>query len=130
MNRAMIVVRGTLDRERAAAWARNAPFGTRIEFKQTKRTLPQNDKLWALLTILSRQLAWHGEKLRPEDWKLIMLDALKRELHVVPNVDGTGVVSLGRSSSDLSKQEMSELIELILAFGAQHGVDFGEAEAA
>ena len=46
------------------------------------------------------------------------LDGLKRELRVVPNLDGTSFVNLGRSSSDLTKQEMSDLIELIAAFGA------------
>jgi hypothetical protein len=69
--------------------------------------------------------------LRPDDWKLIFLDALKRELRMVPNLDGTGFVNLGRSSSDLSKGEMSDMIELILAFGSQHGVTFqDEARAA
>jgi hypothetical protein len=49
----------------------------------------------------------------------------------VPNIDGTGFVNLGRSSSDLSKQEFIDLIELITAFGAQHGVVFSdEAKAA
>ncbi len=50
---------------------------------------------------------------------------------MVPNLDGTGFVNLGRSSSDLSKSEMSDLIELIHAFGANHGVKFqDDAEAA
>lgn len=86
--------------------------------------------MWAMLTEVSVQLPWHGQKLRPDDWKLIFLDALKRELRIVPNIDGTGFVNLGRSSSDLSKEEMGELIELISAFGAEHSVAFREMEAA
>ncbi len=77
-----------------------------------------------MLTEVSVQLSWHRQKLRPDDWKLIFMDALKRELRIVPNIDGTGFVNLGRSSSDLSKEEMGELLELISAFGAQHGVTF------
>jgi hypothetical protein len=37
---------------------------------------------------------------------------------------------LGRSSSDLSKAEMTDLIDLISAFGANHGVVFHDGVAA
>ena len=124
MSRALITIRGSADRLRIARMAEAVPFGTRVEFKASKRTLPQNDRMWAMLTDLSRQLEWYGKKLRPDDWKLVFMDALKRELRCVPNIEGNGFVNLGRSSSDLSKNEMSELIELIAAFGAQHGVVF------
>lgn len=130
MTRAVLVLRNAADRDKAAAWCRNAPAGTRVEFKQVKRSLPQNDRLWAMLTDISRQLAWHGVRLSPDDWKLVMLDGLKRELRLVPNIDGTGFVNLGRSSSDLSKQEFTDLIELVFAFGAKHGVTFQDDEVA
>lgn len=112
------------DRERACHWITKAPIGTRIEFKARKRSLDQNSKMWAMLTELATQLRWHGQMLTADDWKLVMLDALKRELRIVPNIEGNGFVNLGRSSSDLTKDEMSGLIELILAFGAQHGIVF------
>jgi hypothetical protein len=83
-----------------------------------------------MLSEVAQQLPWHGVKLRPDDWKLIFLDALKRELRMVPNLDGTGFVNLGRSSSDLSKSEMSDLMELIAEFGARHGVIFQDQEEA
>lgn len=124
MSRASIIIKGSADRARAAALLAKVPFGTRLDFKAAKRSLPQNDRFWAMLTEVSRQVEWHGVKLRPDDWKFLFLDALKREVRVVPNIDGDGFVNLGRSSSDLSKGEMSELIELILAFGANHGVVF------
>lgn len=130
MSRAVITILETADRERASRWIAHAPYGTRVEFKATKRTLDQNSRMWAMLTDVATQLAWHGRKLRPADWKLVFMDALKRELRIVPNIDGTGFVNLGQSSSDLSKGEMSDLIELISAFGATHGVVFHDpAEA-
>ena len=82
--------------------------------------------MWAMLTDVATQLRWHGQMLRTDDWKLVFLEALKRELRIVPNIDGTGFVNLGQSSSDLSKEEMSNLIELIFAFGANHGVIFND----
>jgi len=81
-----------------------------------------------MLTDVARQQTWppgpHGIKLLPNDWKLIFLDALKREVRTVPNLDSTGFVNLSGSSSDLSKEEMSEMIELMTAWGAQNGVAF------
>lgn len=124
MSRALIVLRSKSDRERAAKWVRTAPPGCRVEFKETKRSIPQNSLLWSMLSDIARQLPWHGVRLTADDYKLLFLDALKRELRVVPNLDGNGFVNLGRSSSDLSKQEMGDLIEIIRAFGANHGIKF------
>lgn len=104
------------------------PQGTRIEIKGAKRTLPQNDRFWAMCTDVSEQLTWHGVKLSPADWRLVFLDALKREVRIVPNIDGTGFVNLGRSSSDLSKEEMTDVIEIIHAFGAQHEITFHDGQ--
>jgi hypothetical protein len=130
MGRATIILNSAEARAKAAAWIDRAPPNTRVEFKHAKRTLPQNDRMWAMLTDIAEQLSWHGVKLTPDDWKLVMLDALKREMRMVPNIDGNGFVNLGRSSSDLSKDEMTALIEIIAAFGAKHGVVFHDSEAA
>lgn len=124
MSRALITLNGPTDRFRAIALIEKAQRGTRVLFKAAKRSIAQNDLMWGLLTDIARQVDWHGQKLTAEDWKFVMLDALKRELRIVPNIDGTGFVNLGRSSSDLSKSEMSDLIELIRAFGANHSVTF------
>lgn len=124
MSRWQQIIRSDADRHRAAHWCMKAPAGMRIEFKEAKRTNDQNSLLWALLTDVSQQLSWHGQRLTPDDWKLVFLDALKREMRIVPNIAGNGFVNLGRSSSDLSKAEFSDLIEVIRAFGAEHGVKF------
>jgi len=124
MARAVLVLANEHLRQKAAHWLSKAPHMTRVEFKGPKRSVPQNSYLWALLTDLADQLTWYGKKLSADDWKLVMLDGLKRELRIVPNIDGTGFVNLGRSSSDLDVGEMADLLELIMAFGAQHGVRF------
>lgn len=126
MRRAMIVVRGSADRARAVSWCSKAPPGCRIEFKTSRRSIPQNSKMWAMLSEVASQLEWHGQKLLAVDWKLLFLDALKREERLVPNLDGTGFVNLRQSSSDLTKSEMSDLIELIQEFGARHNVKFAD----
>ncbi|OYX03551.1 MAG: NinB family protein [Rhizobiales bacterium 32-66-8] len=124
MSRAALIIANADIRAKARHWVDIAPPNTRIEFKAPKRTIPQNARMWAMLTDVATQLPWHGVKLTADDWKLIFLDGLKQEMRLVPNINGNGFVNLGRSSSDLSKEEMGELMTLIEAFGAQHGVTF------
>jgi hypothetical protein len=98
--------------------------GHRLEVtvKPQRRSLDQNALLWVLLGEVSRQVDWHGQKLEPAEWKDVFTASLKRQ-KVVPGLDG-GFVVLGSSTSRMDKQEFSELVELIYAFGAQHGVVF------
>jgi hypothetical protein len=133
MTRYLVTLLGPRSRSEAMGFIQKAPVGTRVEFKASKRTMPQNDRMWAMLTDVSRQLSWHGVKLTPDSWKLLFLDALRREIggefRIVPNLDGDGFVNLGTSSSDLSKDEMTMLIELIFKFGAEHDVVFADDKA-
>ena len=129
MSRALVILNRASDRERIQAWAAKAPWGTRVTFQEAKRTTDQNARMWAMLTEVARQVKWDGLKLSADDWKLIFMAALKQELRMVRNLDGTGSVQLGRSSSDLSVAEMGDLMDLIAAFGAREGVTFAEPEA-
>lgn len=122
MSRATLTLDCKARREQASRWCLNAPIGTRITFAEAKRTADQNALMWDLLTDIATQVPWHGVKLSADDYKLIFMAALNQEMRLVPNLDGTGFVSLGRSSSKLSKAEMSDLIELILKFCAERGV--------
>ena len=126
MTRAVVVIQTQADREKIARWAANVKAGTTVTFKGNKRSIPQSDKMWAMLGEIAAQVSWHGVRLSPDDWKIVFLDALKRELRMVPNIDGNGFVQLGRSSSDLTKEEMSGMLELITEFGLRHGVRFGD----
>jgi hypothetical protein len=130
MSRHLILLKSEAERERAAQYVALAPDGTRIEFKAAKRSLPQNALMWSLLSDLAHQLTWYGQKLTADDWKLMFLDGLGREVRVVPNLDGDGFVNLGRRSSDLSKDEMSQMIELIRKVGAENNVRFIDDDAA
>lgn len=126
MASATVILTTAAERAKAALWLSKAPWLTRITFKTSKRTLPQNSRMWAMLTDVATQVTWHGIRLMPEDWKLLFLDALKREMRMIPNLDGNGFVALGRSSSNLTIEEMTDMIELIFKFGAEHGVTFHE----
>lgn len=126
---ALVILNSKANRERAVRWVMSAKDDVRVEFREATRTLPQNERMHAMLTDIARQCRHHGVKLGKDDWKLLFLDALKREMRLVPNLDGTGLVPLsGRSSSKLSVSEMSDMIELIAAYGAAHDVQFNDGQ--
>ena len=105
-----------------------AEHGSRVMITPRQRTLPQNARMWAMLTDISEQVDWHGQKLSPENWKDVFTAALKRQ-QVVPGLDG-GFVVLGTSTSRMTVAEMGDLMELMMAFGSQQAVQFSAQEAA
>lgn len=129
MSRLTLTLANDRLREKAIAIIRAAKQFSRVEFKGPQRSDNQNAAMWAMLGDLSTELAWYGKQLEPDEWKLVMLDALRRErrdeMKLVPNTDNTGFVNIsGASSSDLSHEEMSDLLTIIRAFGDQHGVEW------
>src|SRR5262245_46728868 len=109
----------------------DAPYGTRVEIKDEKRSLEQNAKMWALLTDIATQKEHCGRHYSTEQWKALMMHACGHEVQFLPALDGkTFVPWANNRSSDLSKAEMSELIECIIAWGTQNGVEFHDREAA
>jgi len=124
MSRWLLILDSPAARMKAAAWAHKAPAGTRLEFKASKRSLPQNDLMWSLLTQVAQQKEHAGRRYTPDQWKVLFMHACGREVQFIPSLDGATFLPWGRSSSDLSKQEMTDLIEFILSWGAQNGVVF------
>lgn len=114
-------------RKRAARAVLEAPTGYAVTVSEPTRSLEQNSRLWASLSDVSEQVEWYGKKLTPEDWKHVFTASL-RKLEVVPNLDGTGFVALGNSTSKMSKRELSDLLELVYAFGSERGVIFGDTQ--
>lgn len=99
----------------------------------TLRTDEQNRMMWSLLGDIAAQVMWpvDGEmvNLDKEDWKIICSAGLRRHQRIAKGIDG-GFVLLGMSTRKLNKSEMSELLELIMAFGVQHGVTWSEERIA
>lgn len=100
-----------------------------VVLTRPRRSKEQNAKLWAMLHDVSRQcqLVIDGERVwaSEEDWKDVFTAALTGEQRVARGVNG-GAVMLGRSTSKMRKREFSDLVELILAYGAEYGVQWSE----
>ena len=95
-----------------------------LELRPEARTSAQNRKMWAMLGDVAKQVDWYGQKLSAEDWKHIFSASLKKQ-RAVPGIDG-GFVVLGLSTRRMSSKEISDLIELMYAFGADKDVEWTE----
>lgn len=91
-----------------------------LTIEQEKRSQEQNALMWSVLTDLSRQVMWHGQKLTKDEYKDLLTAGLKKQ-RAIPGIYG-GFVVLGSSTSKMTKQEMTDLITLAHAFGDEREV--------
>ncbi len=123
---ATYTVQSERERNKVVRDINEAPLGFIVRCQRDIRSIDQNARMWAMLTTLSQELLWHGQRLSPADWKEVMMAGLNQEVRIVPNIHGNGFVQLGRSTSKLSKADFTELMDLIEAFAAQQGVKLWE----
>lgn len=94
-----------------------------------RRTVDQNRLMWRLLHDVAAQVPWpvNGSMthLSAEDWKDILTASLTKHHRIAEGVDG-GFVILGMRTSKMTKAQISDLVDLISAFGAEHGVRWTE----
>jgi hypothetical protein len=95
-----------------------------VILQRPARTLSQNRKMWPMLTDVSKQVNWYGEKLDNEDWKDVCMSSLNKQ-RAVPGIDG-GFVGLSKRTSKLDKEGFAQLIEVIYAFGSEQNVAWSE----
>jgi len=95
-----------------------------VVLQRPARSLSQNGKMWPMLTDVSKQVNWYGEKLDTEDWKDVCMSSLNKQ-RAVPGIDG-GFVGLSKRTSKLDKEGFAQLIEVIYAFGSEQNVAWSE----
>lgn len=125
-SRPQLVLNSRSIRDQARLWIDKAPTGTRVEFKGPKRSIEQNDRMWAMLTDVATQKTHAGRRFTTDQWKVLFMHACGRETQFLPALNGGAFVPYGQSSSDLSVSEMTELMDFIEAWGAQNGVVFSD----
>ena len=97
-----------------------------------RRTNAQSDKMWAMLTDISRAKPM-GRRHTPEDWKAILMNACGWECQFLPGILDGHPFPVGFRSSQMSKQQMSAMIDWMQAWGDEQGVrwtDESQEEAA
>ena len=95
-----------------------------VVLRRKARSQSQNKKMWPMLADVQKQVNWYDENLDTEDWKTMFMASLSKQ-RAIPGLDG-GFVGLSRRSSLLNKEEFSQLIELIYAFGSVRNVAWSE----
>jgi hypothetical protein len=126
-------------RENCAAYVlHEAPEGWRVLFSPPRRTSDQNAKMHAQIADIARQCEQFRDRSYDEDdVKRLLIDAfahvmreagtpLHHDGRVVPSLDGRRVVQLGIQSSKFWKNEASQFIEHLYAWGAENGVEWSE----
>lgn len=120
------ILSGKLARERAKALIDKAPDGFIAEVREARRSLEQNDKFWAMLSDIAASKPL-GRMHTPDDWKAIAMNACGWECQFCEGLDGRPF-PVGFRSSQLTKSQMSTLIEWLQAFGDENGVRWSEPE--
>jgi hypothetical protein len=117
-----------LGTERAAkeAWRviLSAPRGAVLTVSAPRRSIDQNAKLWAMLSDVSRAKP-DGRSHTPDVWKALFMSACGHAVQFEPGLDGSPF-PIGFRSSRLNKAQMSDLIEFILAWGTERGVEWSD----
>lgn len=103
-----------------------------VEAREETRSLAENAMLHALLSRISLQVEWAGQKRDVETWKRLLTAAWTRargeHVEMLPALDGHGVDIVFRRTSQLTRAECAELIEFVMAWCADHGVGTTDQE--
>jgi hypothetical protein len=101
-----------------------APFGCVVNVRPASRSGEQNDKMWAMISDVSRAQP-EGRKHTAEVWKALFMHACGHAVQFEHGLDGQPF-PIGFRSSRLTKSQMSDLIECIYEYGAKQGVVWSE----
>ena len=92
MNKRIWKLTGEVAKKAACREILVAPEGYVVTLAEPTRSLDQNSLLWPLLTEVSKQVDWYGNKLTADEWKDVFSAALKKQ-KVVPGLDGGFVLA-------------------------------------
>lgn len=100
-----------------------------LEVKNALKSRDQEKLYHELIAQIAKQAQHLGAKWSAEDFKRLLVDQFVREQgisggKVVPNLDGTGIVVLGFQTRNFTKEQGSQFIEWLYAWGATNGITF------
>lgn len=121
-----IILHGPSQRSFAKSLIDKAPKDAVLTIKAAKRTIPQNDRLWAMLSDISRAKP-EGRQHTPETWKILTMHACGHAVQFETGLNGQPF-PVGFSSSKLSVAQMTDLITWIRQYGDEHGVQWTDPQ--
>ncbi|RTM07451.1 MAG: hypothetical protein EKK31_11875 [Hyphomicrobiales bacterium] len=120
-----VLLRGPSQRDFAKTMIDRAPVDAVVTIKAATRTNEQNSLMWCLLSDLSRAKP-EGRMHTPEVWKQLVMHACGHAVQFEIGLNGQPFPT-GFRSSRMTKAEMSDLIEWIYQYGAEHSVQWSDS---
>ena len=114
----------------ATGWLGAGGAGLVLEVRPETRSDRQNRLLHALFGDVAKQALWIGSSRTPEQWKLLFVSghaiATKEGADMVPGLEGE-FLNLRESTARMSKARMASLLEYVISWGIDHGIEFRES---
>lgn len=120
-----VILVGHSQRQFAKSLIDDAPAMAVVSIREAKRSTEQNDKMWAMLSDVSRAKP-EGRRWVPETWKAAFMHSLGHQVQFCEGLDDSGPFPLGFRSSKLTVRQMADLITCIYEYGDRHGVVWTE----
>jgi len=100
-----------------------------LEIKDATKSRHQEEKYHAMIGEVAKQAQHLGAKWDAESWKRLLVDQFCKDNGlktgaVIPNLSGDGIVQLGMQTRNFTKEQASEFVEWLHAWGAEHGVTY------
>jgi len=100
-----------------------------LEIKDAAKSRDQEEKYHAMIGEIAKQAQHLGAKWDSESWKRLLVDQFCKDNGlktgaVIPNLAGDGIVQLGMQTRNFTKEQASEFVEWLHAWGAENGVTF------
>jgi hypothetical protein len=100
-----------------------------LEIKAANKSREQEEKYHAMIGEIAKLASHLGAKWDAESWKRLLVDQFCRDSGiktgaVIPNLSGDGIVQLGHQTRKFTKEQASEFVEWLFAWGAEHGITY------
>jgi len=100
-----------------------------LEIKDATKSRHQEEKYHAMIGEVAKQAQHLGAKWDAESWKRLLVDQFCKDNGlktgaVIPNLSGDGIVQLGMQTRNFTKEQASEFVEWLFAWGVEHGVTY------
>ena len=102
-----------------------------MEIKDAAKSREQEEKYHAMIGEIAKQAQHLGSKWDAESWKRLLVDQFCKDIGiktsvVIPNLAGDGIVQLGMQTRKFTKEQASEFVEWLNAWGAEHGITYSQ----
>jgi len=100
-----------------------------LEVKDAGKSREQEEKYHAMIGEVAKQAQHLGAKWDAESWKRLLVEQFCKDNGlktgaIIPNLAGDGIVQLGTQTRNFTKEQASEFVEWLYAWGEERGVTY------